>query len=255
MKKWFILFFISILLLSCAKKGNNDAVLVVGTCPIFPPFTYIDENGDQTITGFEVELAKEIAQDLGQILKIKKIDFQNLIPSLQNGDIDVIISSMTITEAREQIVNFSLSYYETPQKILVRKDDKRFADIKTKEAIGPNIKIASIAGSTGVMLAKEIAKDSNIVQASSWESMIQSLLDNEVDAIVIDIGSVKKFTSKYSELILLPIILESENYGMAVSKNNTKLLDSINLTINRLVNSGIYGQLVEKHVNGYYETN
>ncbi len=253
MKKIFVLFLLSILVLSCAKKENNNKVLIVGTCPIFPPFTYIDENSDQIVVGFEVELAKEIAQDLGLILKIEKMDFQNLIPALQNGDIDVIISSMTITNPRKEILDFSISYYETPQKILIRKDNTKIANINKKEDLDRNIKIASLTGTTGILLAKKITDENNIIEASSWDDMIKYVLDKEVDAVIIDIGSVSKFVSMHNELTLLPITLETEHYGMAVAKQNTALLDSINLTISRLVNSGHYGRLVEEYVNGYYQ--
>lgn len=251
MKKGIILFLLFILLISCTKEENSNKSLVMGTCPIFPPFTYEDEN--LAIKGFEIELAKEIATDLGQTLSIKKMEFYNLIPALQNGEIDVIISSMTITDKRKQIIDFSTSYYETPRKILVRRDDTRFNNIKTEDDIDKNIKIASIKATTGVELAQRIVHSHNVLEFDCWEVMVQLLIDKELDAVVIDIGSIKKFLDEHKELTLLPLVLEKEEYGMAVDRKNSELLQSINLTISRLVNSGQYGRLVEEYVNAYYD--
>ena len=98
---------------------NYDETIVMGTNAEFEPFEYME--GDQ-IVGFDVEVVKEIGADLKQNLKIENMNFDSLINALVSGKIDMIIAGMTVTEEREQSIDFSEPYYTSTQVIIIRKE-------------------------------------------------------------------------------------------------------------------------------------
>ncbi len=250
MKK--ILFLLSVLFIfSCTSKKTDDDILVIGTSPTFPPFEYYDDNRD-AIVGFDIELAKEIAKDMNKKLKIVDIEFTKLREAVQTGKIDMTINGITITEERKKHLDFSIPYYEASLVVLARKDDDSTVNIKTKEELGQTKKIAAASITTSCYTAYEIAGKENVVEFPSWNEVIDELLNSLVDAVIIDRGVARAFTTKYDSLsILSHIELNSEYYGIAVKKGNRELLSSVNTTISRLINSGEYVKLVEEHINKY----
>ncbi len=250
MKRIFTLIMLSIFLFSCAKKDVN--FLVMGTNDMFPPFAYIDAAQGKTPVGFDIELAKIIAKNYGKELKIKTMSFEDLISAVENGTVDMAICSMTITEARAERVDFSETYYEARQVAVVRKDDlSSFAGIKTKEDLGANAKLAAQVGTTGAATARSIAKGNPVLELETWALALIELSSKNVDATIIDRESAKAFIAKYSNLIKLTIPFETESYGVAVAKSNTKLLESVNKTIKDLKASGKYIELIENYIDAY----
>ena len=101
--------------------GTNTAngELVMGTNAEFEPFEYVGDDGE--LAGFDIDLAKYIAAELGMSLKIENLDFDALIPTLQSGKVDFVAAGMTADEERKKSVNFTTDYYETTQAILVQQ--------------------------------------------------------------------------------------------------------------------------------------
>ena len=104
--------------LSFAGCVEDENKIIIGTSADFPPFEYINDNG--TIVGFDVEMTTKILEAAGYTVEVKDISFDSLIPSLENGKIDVIAAAMTITEDREEQIDFSDPYYEADQSILTK---------------------------------------------------------------------------------------------------------------------------------------
>ncbi len=241
------LFSVSLFILSCAK--NEKSTLIVGTSPAFPPFEYINEQGE--IVGFDIELAQQIANDYHATLIIKNVDFSNIFTALENGEIDMAISGISITEERKKIVAFSSPYYEASQVILQRKDDRRFKDIRTKELIGQDIVIGVQTKTTCAIVAKEIVGENNVLEFQSSIHAVDELMNKNVDLIILDKEPAKTFITKYNNIIAMPIIFETESYGVAVKNDNANLLESVNTTLARLINSGQYSQFVEEYITSY----
>ena len=101
--------------LSCGKEDSD--VLYVGTNAEYPPFEYLDENGN--VAGFDIDLMNEIAKIIGKKIEIKDMTFDGLIPALEANTIDIIIAGMTVNESKKKIMNFSIPYYEVRQNIIV----------------------------------------------------------------------------------------------------------------------------------------
>ncbi len=256
MRKIAVIAIIIIMIIACIVYYNSNKLLVVGTNPTFPPFGYIGGQNASEVLGFDIELAKLISKNSGKELQIEIMDFQELIPALQSGKIDMAISVISITEERKNIIDFSESYYTVPQIIMIRADDESFDEIFTKEELGKNKKLGSLIGTTGVTSALEIAGDNPVLEFNSWPSAFSELLNKKVDALVVDGSIAKSFLSRYEgQLRIIPIEIASEDYAVAVKKGNTKLLNSINTTINKIKSSGQYDKLVENYIDNYNTQN
>ncbi len=248
MKKILIVL-LSVLVLSCSKD-EKDEYLVVGTCAIFPPFTYMWGNEH---VGFDIEIAKIIAQDYGKELKMVNMNFSELIPSVEKGNIDMAISSMTITTARAQIIDFSESYYQASQSVIVRVEDlESYKNITTKEELGANKTLAAERDSTGAAAAKNISQGKPVLE-DTFEIVVMDLLNKNIDAVIMDEVISKATASQYEELTTLNIEFEPEYYGIAIKKGNHALINSVNQTLNGLVASGDHRRLEENYVNSYFE--
>ncbi len=242
---------LTIFTFSCANSNSEKEILILGTS-IFPPFAYAGGIDGEEVVGFDIEIAKEIAADLDMDLQIEVMEFDSLLSSVANGDIDIAMNAITITEGRKRIVDFSHQYYKSSQAVLIKKENlEQFANIKTKEDLGASEKIGVEMGSTAHILTLEVADKERIFEANSMEALLAALTSENVDALVMDYQTARAFSTKYNTLAVLPIEFDTEFYGIAVKKGNRELLSSIDETINRLINSGEYSKLVQDKINNY----
>lgn len=218
---------------------KDKQFIVMGTNAEFPPFEYI-AGGE--VTGFDVDIAKKIADKLGLELKIENMQFSGLIAALQTKKIDFIAAGMTNTEERAKSVNFSQDYFEASQVIIVKKDSdavKGKADLEGK-------KIGVQLGTTGEMEAKKIA-DATVESYDAGFAAVMDLANGKLDAVVIDQKPAEKFVSKNDKVMILEEELTKEAYAIAVNKEDDALLDTINQVIQELQESGEYDALYEKY--------
>ena len=152
MKKYLIILMIIITTsINCfAKNQKEDNKLIVAMELQYPPFEMSDENGNPA--GISVEIAKDLAKYLGREVVIENIAWTGLIPSLQTNKADIIISSMTITDERSKVVDFSNPYIKSGLSLLIYKNSnvQGYKDIDKEGVI-----VAVKSGTTGANLAKE----------------------------------------------------------------------------------------------------
>ncbi|ABQ46353.1 extracellular solute-binding protein, family 3 [Thermotoga petrophila RKU-1] len=218
---------------------KSRGYLLVGLSADFPPFEFVDENGN--IAGFDVDLAKEIARRLGVELKIVDMTFDGLIPSLLTKKIDVIISGMTITEERKKVVAFSDPYFDAGQVIVVRKDSD-FRPKTYEDLVGKTVAVQ--IGTTGDI---EVSKYEGIkvVRFDKFTDAFLELKRGRADAVVLDSATARAFVAKNPDLVISSGVLSSEQYGIAVRKEDTDLLEFINSVLRELKKSP-YDVLIEK---------
>ncbi|WP_448374667.1 basic amino acid ABC transporter substrate-binding protein [Fervidobacterium sp.] len=247
MKKFLGLMLVVVLLLSISlsfaqslteikKRGK----LLVGTEPTFPPFEFVDEKNQ--VVGFDVDIANELAKRLGVKLEIVNLPFDSLIPALQQGKIDMIIAGMTITAERAKVVDFSKSYFEANQAIVVRKDGK-FEPKKLEELAGK--KVAVQLGTTGDLVVSDIS-GINVVRFQKFTDAFLELQNGRVDAVVLDEAPAKAYVKKFPKFSISAVVDTGETYGIAVKKGNKELLNFVNQTLDILKSSGAYGKLIQK---------
>ncbi|MCY6372099.1 ABC transporter substrate-binding protein [Clostridium ganghwense] len=227
-------------------KIKKTGKLVLGTCADYPPYEFhkmID--GKDTIVGFDIEIAKAIANDLGVELEIKDMDFDGLIPSLKTGKVDILISGMTPTEERAKQVDFSKVYYKAVQNVLIRKEDK--AKFNTVESLTGK-KVGAQTASVQEKIAKEELKDANVLSLGKVTDLVLSLKTKKVDAVVVEGPVAKAYADKNSDVIIADIKVGNPDDGsaIAVQKGNTQLIEAINKTIDKLVTEGKIDEFVAK---------
>jgi polar amino acid transport system substrate-binding protein len=234
------------LALKAGEQGKK--VLRVGTSPDFPPFEYVAANG--TIMGFDIELMRLIAKKAGyDDIEIVSMDFDSLIPALEQGQIDVIAAGMTITEEREKRVDFSIPYWEADQAILVRVGSG-FKPQKVEDLEGKTVGVQT--GTTAADYLKGLVDEKglniNIKEYSSYVLAIQDLLAGRIDAVMVDTPVAKMFEKRYKDkLTIATIVKTGEKYGFAVQEGNKELLEKINKALQEIMQSPEWDKLVQKY--------
>ncbi|TKB50314.1 basic amino acid ABC transporter substrate-binding protein [Ferrimonas sediminicola] len=239
MKKLIAVLSLSLLTLTgCGKKEN---VLVVGTNAAFPPFEYMGgPNGDEA-KGFDIDIARQIAEDAGKTLKVENMKFDSLIVALNAGKIDMIAAGMTITPERQKAVSFSQPYYEATQVVLTQQGKAPTSPEDLKDKI-----IAVQLGSTGDIMAKEYSH--NVVAFNTGFEAIMELKNGKVDLVLFDSEPAANHMKKNPDLQLTTLAFEPEYYGLAISKENAELLKQTNATLDKMKSNGQYDALISQYM-------
>ncbi|WP_417347262.1 basic amino acid ABC transporter substrate-binding protein [Ferrimonas sp.] len=239
MKKLIAVLSLSLLTLTgCGKKEN---VLVVGTNAAFPPFEYMGgPNGDE-VKGFDIDIARQIAEDAGKTLKVENMKFDSLIVALNAGKIDMIAAGMTITPERQKAVSFSQPYYEATQVVLTQQGK---APASPEELKGKTIAVQ--LGSTGDIMAKEYSQ--NVVAFNTGFEAIMELKNGKVDLVLFDSEPAANHMKKNPDLQLTKLAFDPEYYGLAISKENAELLKQTNATLDKMKSNGQYDALISQYM-------
>ncbi|MFW6141298.1 MAG: basic amino acid ABC transporter substrate-binding protein [Candidatus Saliniplasma sp.] len=228
---------------------EDDETIVVGTSADFPPFEYIDEDtGD--IIGFDIDLTKEILEDQGYEVEVKDMDFGTLIPSLEGGEIDVIAAAMTITEEREEKVDFSDPYYEADQSILLREgSDIEVNNIEDLEGY----KVGAQTGTTGADVVQEELIDTGLIDEEDFSEYdrytfaVSDLIDERIDAVVIDRPVGLSFEAN-RDVEIVYTYETGEEYAFAVQQDNDELREDINQGLGNIRDTDEWDDLVEEYL-------
>ena len=213
------------------EKGK----IVIGTSADYPPYEFHKSiDGKDTIVGFDIEVAKEIAKDLGVELEIKDMKFDGLLAALETGNIDFVAAGMTPTEERKKNVGFSKVYYTAVQCVVVRTEDK--GTIKSLEDL-KNKKVGVQKGAIQEELATKQLTNSEIKPLGKVSDLMLSLDTKKVDAVIVELPVAMSYVQKNTSLALSEIQLKTEEEGsaIAVKKGNEDLVSAINTTIDRLL--------------------
>jgi polar amino acid transport system substrate-binding protein len=221
--RFFGLFLVSLLFVAC-NGSKSSKPLVVGMDLSYPPFETIDTVGQPQ--GVSVDLAKALADFCHRRLKIENIPFTGLIPSLNNGRIDCVISSMTETEERRISVAFSDPYLTIGLALLVGKG----SDIQNREDLDEPGRIVAVRqGTTGEVWARKTLKQAGILSLEKENAAVLEVIQGKADAFVYDQMSIWQNAQRHPETtraLLEP--LREETWAIAVKLDNEVLRLQIN---------------------------
>lgn len=223
------------------KSSGKAETLTMGTNASFPPYEYVDDNGK--IVGIDAEIAQAIADKLGMKLEIKDMEFDSLIPAVKSKSIDLVLAGMTVTEERKQSVNFSDSYSTGVQVVIVKEG----SDIKTVDDLKGK-KIGVQAGTTGDAYCSDDFGEENVKQFSNGSLAVAALANGQVDCVVIDNEPAKNYVAANSGLKILDTEYVTEDYAIAISKDNDDLLKKVNDALKELKDDGTVGKIVGKYI-------
>lgn len=224
------------------QQAPEKKVLKIGSDTAYAPFEWQDTQSGEYI-GFDMDLIKALAKEMGYEVKIESMTFDGLIPALQSGTIDACISAMTIKKKRLEQVNFSDPYYKSGLIIAVRSDNetiKSFDDLKGKT-------IAVQLGTTGADMAKQV-EGAKVVTFDRIPEAFLELKKGSADAVVND-APVTLYAIKQDgsgKIKVVGEMLSTEFYGIAVPKNNPELLQEFNAALRKLKESGKFTELYKK---------
>lgn len=221
-----------------ADDGDSSEMkkLVAGTDATYAPMESMDKNGE--IVGIDIDIVNAIAEAAGFEVEFKNIGWEPLFPALDNEEVDFAVSSITITEEREESFDFTDSYYVANQIILVPEDSdiKEFADLEGK-------KVSAQINTTGHIVVQELLgkTSKDIVAAETMPFAIEDMLNGNAVAAVGDNSTVNEYIKNNPDVKAKTIeddSFEKEYYGLMVKKGNTEIADLLNEGIQKIKESG-----------------
>lgn len=247
-------FLISAFLLFSADLGASGSkesaeagkILRVGMELAYPPFEMTDTQGRPT--GFSVDLAEELGKFLGKKTEIVNTAWDGLIPSLKTGKVDLILSSMTITEERRKSIQFSDPYAKSYLTMLISKNSpvKNFADLKQ-----PGRKVAVKKGTTGHIYAQTNLLSSEIMVFDKESACVLEVVQGKADAFLYDPLSVYANWKKNQETTrvnLKPFQKDVEYWGIGLRHEDKVLLADVNTFLKKFREEKGFDMLAEKYL-------
>ena len=231
---------------ACGKTEETGDVLRVAMECAYAPYNWTqadDSNGAVPISGtndyaygYDVMMAKLIAESMGKELEIVKLDWDSLVPAVMSGDVDLVIAGQSITAERLEVVDFSEPYFYA-SIVTLTKADSAYASAAS---------VADLAGATCTSQLGTIWYDiclpqipnANILTAQETApAMLVALESGAVDLVVTDMPTALAATAVYSDMVLLDftgtegefeVSDEEINLGISMKKGNTELLEAVN---------------------------
>lgn len=220
-------------------EAAEGGVLVMGTNAEFPPYEYYE---GQEVVGIDAEMAAAVAEKLGMELKIEDMAFDSLIPALSSGKVDIVAAGMTVTEDRLKNVNFSDSYATATQAIIVKEGSEiATADDLVGKKIGVQL------GTTGDIYASDV-EGATIEQYNKGMEAVMALSQDKLDAVIIDNEPAKVFVSEVEGLKILDEAFVTEEYAIAIAKDNDELVEKVNAALAELTADGTLQTIVDKYI-------
>lgn len=228
------------------EKIKKAGKLVIGTSAAYPPYEFHKEvNGKDAIVGFDIDIAKEIADSLGVELEIKDLQFDGLLAALNADVIDIVIAGMTPTEERKKSVEFSNIYYTATQSVVINKDSIHL--IKVKENLNDKV-IGVQKGTIQEGIAKEIVNESQVKGLGKVSDIMLEIINGKVDAVIVESPVAKSYVQKNKNLYISDIVLDTGDSGssIAIKKGNETLVEIINETLDKLIKEEKIDEFVMK---------
>ena len=194
---------------------------------------------------YSVEEALAIAEKLGLQAEVEDMAFDSIIPAVTSGKADVGLAGMTASEDRKVSVDFSDTYVEAGQVIIVKKgSDIKDASGLTGKTVGVQL------GTTGDLYVSDPKNVENVTvqQFPKGADAVEALKTDKIDAVVIDNQPAKKFVENNSDIEILATPLTQESYAIAVAKDNKQLLDAVNKALAELKESGELDSILNKYL-------
>ena len=222
----------------------EDNTIVMATNAFFQPYEYYE--GDKII-GIDAEIAAAIAAKLGKELVIADMEFGSIITAVMEGEADFGMAGMTVTEERLKSINFSSSYANGVQSIIVKEG----SPIKTVDdlyAEGVTYKVGVQLATTGDIYSSDDFGEENVQRYSNGSEAVLALVGGDVDCVIIDNEPAKALVAENAGLTILDTSYSDEDYAICVAKENTELLDAINVAIDELTADGTIDAIIAKYI-------
>lgn len=217
------------------QSGLGKTQLRVGVAPSLPPMIFKEAG---KLAGVEVDLAQAVGRELGRPVSFVEMAWEDLIDSLEAGKIDIIMSSMSITRARESRVAFSAPYLRVGQMALVRADNKfRFAPFGTSLA---NQTVGLKKATTGDLLVQQEFPKAKRRYYQSGDEAAKALSRNKIDVYISDSTLILYLAGKYEaqSLVAAPMVFTEESLAWGMRRSDPEFVASVNKALRTMADSG-----------------
>ena len=222
---------------------KKNKVIIVGVKDDVYPFGFRNKE-TKKLEGYDIDFANQIAKELDVRAEFKPVSSADRIPLIKNGDVDILICTMTITDSRKKDIDFSYPYFVSKQKFIVKKDSnvKDIQDLEGKL-------IVTAKGSTSELNAKNALPSAKILGFEDYPQAGQALDLEKVFAVTTDesvlIGVLNGMKSK-EKFEITKFEISKEPYGIGVKQGSNELLSLINSTLVKMENSGEASKIFNK---------
>ena len=218
-------------------------VLVAGVKDAVVPFGYVDEQSKQ-IVGFDVDICREIANKMGVKLELKPVTSATRIPQLSEGMVDIAACTMTRKVSRDDVIDFSITYFMDGQKLLVKKGSK----IKSYKDLAGK-KVGTAKGSTSEINMRNIQPKCTVLSFEGYPEAFLALKQGKVAAVTTDsviLIGLKGSDENPEKWEIVGDFFSREPYGIGVRENESNLRDFVNKSLMEMWNDGTYKKIYEK---------
>ncbi|EFR30465.1 transporter substrate-binding domain-containing protein [Eremococcus coleocola] len=226
------------------RLSNKDQTIVWGIKNDTKLFGFYNiENGE--IEGFDIDVAKELTKRLtgdSKHAKFVEVTSKTRIPLLRNGNIDAIIATMTINEARKKVVDFTDTYFDAGQSLLVAKDSK----INSIDNLDASTTVVSVKGSTSSQNIKKLAPQAKLIELETYAEGLTALKAGQGDALTTDNAILLGLISENPDFRLAGENFTEEPYGIAVNKNQADFKNQLNQALAAMKADGTYQKIYDK---------
>lgn len=220
--------------------GGGGKKLTIGSDVPYPPFEEFGKSKTE-FKGFDVELMEAVAGSAGYEVEFQDTSFDTIFVDLAQGKFDAVASATTITEEREETVNFTEPYYLAEQAILVKEG----GEIDSVEGL-KGATVGAQKGTTGAEFVEEHGEAGELRTYPQGPDAVNALKAGVVEAVVIDIPVAETAVENTTGIEVSAAIPTEEEYGFAVAKNNEELLEELNAGLAEAKEDGTYTKIYEK---------
>ena len=245
--------------INAVKSAEYDAKkeqLVVATNAQFPPFEYKMGN---KFAGIDMEIAKGFADYLGWEIVIMDMDFDAVVTSVGKNGVDIAMAGLTVNEKRKESVDFTNSYYNASQVIIIKEGDTSLDGLTTAEALASKVnvsgkKIGVQAGTTGEFYVKGDADwgfdgltNTECKAYTNAAMAVQDLKNGNIDYVIVDEAPAKNIAKEVGGVKVIEVALTVEEYAFGVDKNQPELLKKANEYLAKIKADGTYEKIAQKY--------
>ena len=243
------------MLAACGSKddANTDGdsakkTFIMGVDPEYPPFSYLGDDGK--FTGFDVEVAQAVCDELGWDLKVFGVNWDQKLVQLDSNECDCIWSGMTILDSMKDAgYVISKPYYDNTQVIMVKEgsDIKSSADLAGKSVavqLGTSSESLLSEGGDLESLAKTFG---SLMTCDSFLKCFTELGGGAVDAVIVDKPVATSYVQQNAGFTILDEELGAEQYGIAFRSGDQELCDTVQAAVQKIVDNGTYAKIAEKY--------
>ena len=226
--------------------ADETTTLVMATNAAFPPYEYYE---GEEIVGIDAEIAAAIAEKLGMDFAIEDMEFDAIIPAVTSGKVSFGMAGMTVTEERLQSVDFSTSYAQGVQVVIV-KEGSAITSVDDLFAEGASNIVGVQTGTTGDLYSTWDLEDAGLATVERFNKgadAVLALTQGKVDCVVIDNEPAKEFVAANEGLTILETAYDEEEYAICFAKDS-ELTAQVNGALQELIADGTVQAIIDTYI-------